>query len=295
MQTTETRRWRFKGPEMEGPIARWYARVRGSESQLEAYRNQAVHLTADLPDGARVLEVAPGPGDRRVPPRRCGPNAVRNRVLRPGRLPGGVQELHAATQRARRDASRSSRRRGGGDPGHESGGNPRRHRPRGQRDGPRTIQLVHDEGDARDAQAPRVRARPARTPRHEQSLRDVSDQDRWNRPRGAPQEGDGEMTNIRNHPMAALAVLVLGLFITRLDLTIINIAIPSILDGLHASLDQVLWMLNACSLLYAVLLITSASMLLPIAILVLAAAASVFVRGPRQAAVAVQEQEAAVA
>ncbi len=103
------------------------------------------------------------------------------------------------------------------------------------------------------------------------------------------------MTNIRNHPMAALAVLVLGLFITRLDLTIINIAIPSILDGLHASLDQVLWMLNACSLLYAVLLVTSASMLLPIAILVLAAAASVFVRGPRQAAVAVQEQEAAVA
>ena len=47
---------------MEGPIARWYARVRGSESQLEAYRKQATHLTAGLPDGAKVLEVAPGPG-----------------------------------------------------------------------------------------------------------------------------------------------------------------------------------------------------------------------------------------
>src|SRR2546421_8917013 len=58
--------------------------------------------------------------------------------------------------------------------------------------------------------------------------------------------------------MAALGVLVLGLFMTLLDLTIINIAIPSILDGLHASLDQVLWVLNAYSLLYAVLLITSA-------------------------------------
>jgi EmrB/QacA subfamily drug resistance transporter len=58
--------------------------------------------------------------------------------------------------------------------------------------------------------------------------------------------------------MAALAVLVLGLFMTLLDLTIVNIAIPSILDGLHASLDQVLWVLNAYSLLYAVLLITSA-------------------------------------
>ena len=66
------------------------------------------------------------------------------------------------------------------------------------------------------------------------------------------------MTNIRNHPMAALAVLALGLFMTLLDLTIVNIAIPSILDGLHASLDEVLWVLNAYSLLYAVLLITSA-------------------------------------
>ena len=55
------------------------------------------------------------------------------------------------------------------------------------------------------------------------------------------------MTNIRNHPMAALGVLVLGLFMTLLDLTIVNIAIPSILDGLHASLDQVLWVLNAYS------------------------------------------------
>jgi len=66
------------------------------------------------------------------------------------------------------------------------------------------------------------------------------------------------VTNVRNHPMAALGVLVLGLFMTLLDLTIVNIAIPSILDGLHASLDQVLWVLNAYSLLYAVLLITSA-------------------------------------
>jgi len=62
MQMTETRRWRFKGPEMEGPIARWYARVRGSKSQLDAYREQASQITAGLPAGARVLEVAFGPG-----------------------------------------------------------------------------------------------------------------------------------------------------------------------------------------------------------------------------------------
>jgi EmrB/QacA subfamily drug resistance transporter len=61
-----------------------------------------------------------------------------------------------------------------------------------------------------------------------------------------------------HHPSAALGVLVLGLFMTLLDVTIVNVAIPSMLSGLHASLDQALWVLNAYSLLYAVLLITSA-------------------------------------
>jgi len=45
------------------------------------------------------------------------------------------------------------------------------------------------------------------------------------------------VTRFRNHPMAALGVLVIGLFMTLLDLTIVNIAIPPILDGLHASLE----------------------------------------------------------
>jgi len=62
MQTTETRRWRFKGPEMEGAVARWYTRLRSSKSQIETYREQAAQLTSGLPAGADVLEVAPGPG-----------------------------------------------------------------------------------------------------------------------------------------------------------------------------------------------------------------------------------------
>ena len=61
MEITE-RRWRFKGPEMEGVVARWYAGIRGSGKQVEEYRKQAARLTAGLPDGARILEVAPGPG-----------------------------------------------------------------------------------------------------------------------------------------------------------------------------------------------------------------------------------------
>ncbi len=47
-------------PEMEGMTAKWYARQRGSQSQLAAYRAAAGKLA--LPEGARVLEVAPGPG-----------------------------------------------------------------------------------------------------------------------------------------------------------------------------------------------------------------------------------------
>jgi EmrB/QacA subfamily drug resistance transporter len=59
------------------------------------------------------------------------------------------------------------------------------------------------------------------------------------------------------NPWVVLAILVLGLFMTLLDLTIVNIAIPSITDDLHASLDHILWVLNAYSLVYAVLLITA--------------------------------------
>ena len=49
-------------PEMEGPMARWYTRQRGTESQLSAYARQARELTAGLATGSAVLEVAPGPG-----------------------------------------------------------------------------------------------------------------------------------------------------------------------------------------------------------------------------------------
>src|SRR5262249_56715365 len=49
----------------------------------------------------------------------------------------------------------------------------------------------------------------------------------------------------------------MGFFMVLLDITIVNIAIPSMVDGLKASLDQILWVLNAYTLTYAVLLITA--------------------------------------
>ncbi len=61
----------------------------------------------------------------------------------------------------------------------------------------------------------------------------------------------------QTNPWIVLVVLCLGFFMILLDLTIVNIAIPSIIDGLHATLDQILWVLNAYILAFAVLLITA--------------------------------------
>jgi EmrB/QacA subfamily drug resistance transporter len=54
-----------------------------------------------------------------------------------------------------------------------------------------------------------------------------------------------------------LVFLSLGFFMILLDTTIVNIAIPAMISGLHSSLDQILWVLNAYLLVYAVLLITA--------------------------------------
>jgi ubiquinone/menaquinone biosynthesis C-methylase UbiE len=62
MQARVRSQMRFKGPEMEGVVARWYAKLRRSGNQIEEYRKQAAQITAVLPAGAKVLEVAPGPG-----------------------------------------------------------------------------------------------------------------------------------------------------------------------------------------------------------------------------------------
>jgi ubiquinone/menaquinone biosynthesis C-methylase UbiE len=49
-------------PEMEGAAARRYARQRGTPTQIAEVRREAARLTAALPEGTAILEVAPGPG-----------------------------------------------------------------------------------------------------------------------------------------------------------------------------------------------------------------------------------------
>jgi len=50
----------YKGIGMKGPIARWYSKV--TFNDLEQFRALARRMSSELEQGARVLEVAPGPG-----------------------------------------------------------------------------------------------------------------------------------------------------------------------------------------------------------------------------------------
>src|SRR5258706_8814948 len=69
------------------------------------------------------------------------------------------------------------------------------------------------------------------------------------------------MAQARSNPWVVLVVLTLGFFMILLDTTIVNVAIPAMSssqnDGLNTTLDQILWVLNAYILVYAVLLITA--------------------------------------
>src|SRR5574340_413398 len=58
------------------------------------------------------------------------------------------------------------------------------------------------------------------------------------------------------NPWLVLLSLVFGFFMSLLDVTIVNIAIPSIQNDLHTDLTTVTWVLNAYSLVFAVLLVT---------------------------------------
>ncbi|HEY2553199.1 MAG TPA: DHA2 family efflux MFS transporter permease subunit [Streptosporangiaceae bacterium] len=65
------------------------------------------------------------------------------------------------------------------------------------------------------------------------------------------------MRKYQQNPWAVLLVVSLGFFMTLLDLTIVNIAIPNMIRSLHASLDDVLWVINAYALVLSVLVITA--------------------------------------
>jgi EmrB/QacA subfamily drug resistance transporter len=89
-----------------------------------------------------------------------------------------------------------------------------------------------------------------------------------------------------------LITLCLGFFMILLDTTIVNIAIPDMSTHLNASLDQILWVINAYVLVFAVLLITAGRLgdlygpkllfILGLAVFTLASAACGLAQDPHQ-------------
>ncbi|MEV0838965.1 DHA2 family efflux MFS transporter permease subunit [Actinocatenispora sera] len=100
------------------------------------------------------------------------------------------------------------------------------------------------------------------------------------------------MSRFNGNPWAVLFALCLGFFMILLDTTIVTIAVPAISDGLHASLDDILWIQSGYVLVYAVLLITAGRLgdmvggkriyLIGLVVFVLASAACGVARNPDQ-------------
>jgi EmrB/QacA subfamily drug resistance transporter len=106
-------------------------------------------------------------------------------------------------------------------------------------------------------------------------------------------ETDASSAQVRRHsPWLILITLCLGFFMILLDTTIVNIAIPDMIDKLDASLDEILWIINAYILVYAVLLITAGRLgdlygpkrlfMIGLVVFTLASAACGFASSPNQ-------------
>ncbi|GAB2701735.1 MFS transporter [Kitasatospora kifunensis] len=100
----------------------------------------------------------------------------------------------------------------------------------------------------------------------------------------------------RRGPWAAMFAVCFTQAVVLLDTTAVNVAVPSVAHGLHAGMDQVLWMINAYLLAYAVLLATGGRLgdlfgprrifLIGLAVFVLASAACGAAQTPEQAIIA---------
>ncbi|MGW3352522.1 DHA2 family efflux MFS transporter permease subunit [Nonomuraea rubra] len=58
-------------------------------------------------------------------------------------------------------------------------------------------------------------------------------------------------------PWLVLAIMCIGFFMSLLDGSIVNIAVPALIHGIGASYDQVLWVIDGYLLVFSVLLITT--------------------------------------
>lgn len=64
----------------------------------------------------------------------------------------------------------------------------------------------------------------------------------------------------RNHPIAALAVICLGVFVISVDATIVNVALPTLSRELGADTAQLQWIVDAYTLVMSGLLLSAGSL-----------------------------------
>ena len=64
----------------------------------------------------------------------------------------------------------------------------------------------------------------------------------------------------RDHPVAALAVICLSVFVINVDATIVNVALPTLSNQLHADTAQLQWIVDAYTLVMAGLLLSVGSL-----------------------------------
>src|SRR5271166_3681486 len=64
----------------------------------------------------------------------------------------------------------------------------------------------------------------------------------------------------RNHPISALAVICLGVFVISVDATIVNVALPTLSRELGADTAQLQWIVDAYTLVMAALLLSAGSL-----------------------------------
>ena len=64
------------------------------------------------------------------------------------------------------------------------------------------------------------------------------------------------MEEIYAHRWRIWGVVMIGLFMALIDVTIVNITIPTLQRKLHAGVGTVSWVLNAYNIMFAVLLVS---------------------------------------
>jgi MFS family permease len=66
--------------------------------------------------------------------------------------------------------------------------------------------------------------------------------------------------NTRRNPVAILVALALTAYIISVDVTIVNVALPTLVRRLGASTSELQWVVDAYSLAFAALVLTAGSL-----------------------------------